>query len=98
MQTHALPFLHTQNVGQRLHLQSKTQATISPSLPQLNSSTFSGTTLLQLYICLRYLSLTHNSFSPSLTLSSSLPQRVDTWVSTTRVSTSSSSSFGLDFW
>ncbi|KAF3944255.1 hypothetical protein CMV_029258 [Castanea mollissima] len=50
-----------QNAAQRLHLQSKTQATISPSFPQLNVSTFSGTTLLQLYICLRYPSLTHNT-------------------------------------
>ena len=73
-QTHTLPFPHTQNTAQQLHLQSKTQATISPSLPQLNGSTFSGTTLLQLCICRRYPSLTHNSFSPSLTLSSSLPQ------------------------
>ena len=50
---HALPFPHTQMATQGLHLQSKSQASISPSLSQLNGSTFSGTTLLQLYICRR---------------------------------------------
>ena len=43
----------------------------SPTTQRLH---LSGTTLLQLYICRRYSSLTHNSLSLSLTLSSSFPQ------------------------
>ena len=82
MQTHALPFPHTQNAAQWLHLQSKTQApsillspnsTTPPSLASpFSSSTFVGTT---------HLSLTAVSLalSPSVLLSHNL---VDTWVST----------------